>query len=208
MFMSFSTYLFSRFNGHGCVSRSSVFLRSSRRKHQWILRNRSLTKFIPRVSVGPLHSGLRGRPELYESRGAELVLLAGFSSLSSCFCPTGTVANSSVFPRERCNRRQCCLGDYIPAFTIRQGRSLHEESAMLNLIIEALERNRGLLSPPLAERDRWIVVNSPGDAFGALCIHPSGEQSCVCFDETMKCELMALVRTQVRVLDFKRNQRW
>ena len=78
---------------------------------------------------------------------------------------------------------------------------------MLNLIIEALERNRSPLSPPLAERDRWKVVNFPGEAFDALCFHPSGEQSCVCFVVTMKCDLMALVRTQVRALDFKRNQR-
>ena len=30
----------------------------------------------------------------------------------------------------------------------------------------------------------------------------------MCFDVTMKCELLALVRTQVVPLDFKRNQRW
>ena len=45
----------------------------------------------------------------------------------------------------------------------RQGRSLHEESMMLSLIIEALDRNRGLHSPPLAERDRWKLVNFPGE---------------------------------------------
>ena len=80
---------------------------------------------------------------------------------------------------------------------------------MLNLIVEALERNRGPLSPPLAERDRWKVVNFPGEAFNVFCFHPSGEQSCVCFVVTMKCDLMALVRSQVKALDFKRNQtRW
>ena len=79
------------------------------------------------------------------------------------------------------------------------------------MIIEALERNRSLLSPPLAERVRWKVVNLPGhavdrgDAFDALCLHPSGEQSCVCFDVTMKYDFLALVRTQMKALDFKRN---
>ena len=85
----------------------------------------------------------------------------------------------------------CCRRDCNPALTIRNGRSLHEENAMLNLIIEALERNHGLLSPPLAERDRWKVVNFLGDAFDPLCSHSSGEQSSVCFDVTMKCDLMA-----------------
>ena len=33
------------------------------------------------------------------------------------------------------------------------------------------------------------------------------EQSSVCPDATMKSEVMALVKTQVRALDFKRNQR-
>ena len=79
------------------------------------------------------------------------------------------------------------------------------------MIIEALERNRSLLSPPLAERVRWKVVNFPGhavdsgNAFDALCLHPSGEQSCVCSDVTMKCELLAFVNTRVKALDFKRN---
>ena len=50
-----------------------------------------------------------------------------------------------------------------------RGRSLHEESVMLSLIIEALERNRGLHSPSLAEKDRWKLVNFPGEAFNALC---------------------------------------
>ena len=39
-------------------------------------------------------------------------------------------------------------------------------------------------------------------------LDPSGEQSSVCFDVTMKCELLAFVKTQVEALDFKRNQRW
>ena len=60
----------------------------------------------------------------------------------------------------------CCRRDCIPALTIRHIRSLLEESAIINLIIGALERNRGLLSPPFAERDRWKVVNFPGDAGG------------------------------------------
>ena len=30
----------------------------------------------------------------------------------------------------------------------------------------------------------------------------------MCSDVTMKCEMLALVRTQVRALDFKRNPRW
>ena len=45
------------------------------------------------------------------------------------------------------------------------------------------------------------------EPFDPLCSHPSGEQSSVCSDVTMKCKLLALVRTQVRSLDFKRNQR-
>ena len=46
------------------------------------------------------------------------------------------------------------------------------------------------------------------EPFDPLCFHLSGDQSSVCSDVTMKCELLALVRTQVRSLDFKRNQRW
>ena len=46
------------------------------------------------------------------------------------------------------------------------------------------------------------------EAFDALCFHPSGEQKSVCSDVTMICELLAFVNTQVRALDFKRNQRW
>ena len=46
------------------------------------------------------------------------------------------------------------------------------------------------------------------EPFDPLCFHPSGEQNSVCFDVTMKCELLALVRTQVRALEFRRNQRW
>ena len=75
MFKSFSTHLRSRISGHGCVSRSSMFLCSS--KCLCILFTRSLTRFIAHLSVSPLHSGLRGKPELYESRAAELVMLAG-----------------------------------------------------------------------------------------------------------------------------------
>ena len=42
-----------------------------------------------------------------------------------------------------------------------------------------------------------------------FAFNPSGEQSSVCLDVTMKCGfMMTLVRTQVRALDFKRNQRW
>ena len=32
-----------------------------------------------------------------------------------------------------------------------------------------------------------------------------GEQSNECFDVPMECELMAIVRTQVKALDFNRN---
>ena len=44
------------------------------------------------------------------------------------------------------------------------------------------------------------------DAFEALCFHPSREQNSVCFDVTMECKFVALVRTQVKPLNFKRNQ--
>ena len=66
----------------GSVTRSSIILRSSKRKCLWILSTRSLTRFIPRVSVGPLQSGLRGKQEFYESR----VMFAGFSSSSTRGC--------------------------------------------------------------------------------------------------------------------------
>ena len=46
------------------------------------------------------------------------------------------------------------------------------------------------------------------DAFDGFCFHPPEEQSNVSFDVTMKCDLMALVRAQVKALDFKGNQRW
>ena len=51
------------------------------------------------------------------------------------------------------------------------------------------------------------MANFRGDAFDGPSLHPPGEQSSVCPDATMKSDLMALVKTQVRALDFKRNQR-
>ena len=51
------------------------------------------------------------------------------------------------------------------------------------------------------------MANFRGDAFDYPSLHPPEEQSSVCPDATMKSELMALVKTQVRALDFKRNQR-
>ena len=100
----------------------------------------------------PSHSGLRGKPELYESRAAELVMVAGVLVLW----------HTTVQP----NR--------------------------LELRIPLL--------PISVERDRWKVVNFP-EIFEALCLQPSGEQSCVRVAVTMKYELLALVTTLVGALD-------
>ena len=37
-----------------------------------------------------------------------------------------------------------------------------------------------------------IALDFRGNAFDSFCIHPSGEQSSVCFDVTMKCVLVPL----------------
>ena len=42
-------------------------------------------------------------------------------------------------------------------------------------------------------------------AFDGLRFHPPGEQSNECFDILMECELVAIVRAQVKALDFNRN---
>ena len=43
------------------------------------------------------------------------------------------------------------------------------------------------------------------DAFDGLRFYPPGEQSNECFDVPIECELMAIVRAQVKALDFNRN---
>jgi len=53
--------------------------------------------------------------------------------------------------------------------------------------------------------DKYVLHWMGGDAFDGICFHPPGEQSNVCFEVPMKRELMALVRAQVKALDFKRN---
>ena len=67
----------------------------------------------------------------------------------------------------------------------------------------------------LDSRSRWLqmllrpVRVGQGMNFSTFfAYNPLGEQSSVCHDVTMQCDLLTLVRTQVRVLDFKRNQRW
>ena len=101
------------------------------------------------------------------SHPLDLLLLSDWDRSKFLGLSTREIQLATVLLGRLYSRRDC-----IPAFTIRHGRSLHEESAILNLVIEALERNRSLLSPTLAERDRWKVVYSPGDAFDALCFHP------------------------------------
>ena len=156
-----------------------------------------------------------------EDRGADALLC---SCLSRYICALGSVVTAaSLVPRcffavpsvygffslvlSRGLLHTCRYVPCIPAFVANQmlaGVLVFWQPRVLSNQLEP----RIPLLPVTVERDRWKVVNFPGETFDALCFHPSGEQSCVCFGITMKCELLALVRTQVGALDFKRNQRW
>ena len=41
----------------------------------------------------------------------------------------------------------------------------------------------------------YIALDFRGNVVDVFCFHPSGEQNSVCFDVSMKCVLVALVRT-------------
>jgi hypothetical protein len=53
--------------------------------------------------------------------------------------------------------------------------------------------------------DEYVLYWMAGDAFDGECFHPPGQQSNLCFEVPMKKELQALVRAQVRALDYRRN---
>jgi hypothetical protein len=52
---------------------------------------------------------------------------------------------------------------------------------------------------------KYVLHWMGGDAFDGRCFHPPGEQSNVCFDVPMKKELFALVDSQMKALEFRRN---
>jgi hypothetical protein len=53
--------------------------------------------------------------------------------------------------------------------------------------------------------DTYVLYWMAGDAFDGECFHPPGQQSDLCFEVPMKRELQALVRAQVKALDFTRS---
>jgi len=98
------------------------------------------------------------------------------------------------------------LRDGVVYIAALQQIIFNADSVILEKVIRDEGRKTRFSSGDLTSiLDKYVLHWMGGDSFDGRCFHLPGEQSNVCFDVPMKRELLALVRAQVKGLEFRRN---